>query len=172
MLAPPRAVPTARFASIGAASLVVSGSPLRAAAETISTATTEPALTASALLGFPLCFVTFGILAYFRSQQRLDQDRNAISPDSYDIYSKIWSARSTQAPGYKLVEEEDFEGLDERASEAVQSSLAASWSATPEAGTTDEQALRALQAALADAVEREDYKAAAEIKKRLDETGC
>ena len=81
-----------------------------------------------------------------------------------DIYRKIREARSTRAPGFVfevVAETEEVDKVEEPAAE--QPTLAATAEAVAQARREE------LQTRLAEAVEREDYAAAASLKQELDE---
>ena len=125
----------------------------------------EP-LSSSLMVGIPLAVVV-AFLKFARFEPEADSDPNAIDlGGSFSIQEKIFSARVTAAPGFRLLEEEEEEEQEEKEEAAVGENF------TPSNGLADEFATAAkrkteLRAALEDAIAREDYKAAAELKEQL-----
>ena len=123
-------------------------------------------MSSSLMVGIPLAVVV-AFLKFARFEPEADSDPNAIDlGGSFSIQEKIFSARVTAAPGFRLLEEEEEEEQEEKEEAAVGENF------TPSNGLADEFATAAklkteLRAALEDAIAREDYKAAAELKEQL-----
>ena len=115
----------------------------------------------SIVVGLPLLLIVgFLKLARFEPTPNAVQDPNAIEIDSTTLGDKIFSARATAAPGYRLELDEGNEEQNSPADEA-DDELAGEFAAIA-------QRSEELKAALADAVAREDYDAADKIKRQID----
>ena len=126
-------------------------------------------LHSSLVVGIPLLIAVFTFLRASRSRPAADPLADA---QLSSVSEKIFSARSTRAPGFTFVEVESDHDSDsqtrsgrEEVGRGVDTRLA------QEASTLTASVRRAeeLKSALAKAVAREDYESAAALKRELDQ---
>ena len=123
------------------------------------------------VVGLPLLLIVgFLKLARFPPPAS-DPDPNAIDLGGpLSIQSKIFSARATAAPGFMLVEEDTLDDLKDKAPDDGEDGVSGGDLAGEEDLAARAEWRRAeLQAALDDAVAREDYKTAAQLKEQLED---
>ena len=123
------------------------------------------------VVGLPLLLIVgFLKLARFPPPAS-DPDPNAIELGGpLSIQSKIFSARATAAPGFMLVEEDTLDDLkDENPDDGEDGVSGGDLTGEEDLAARAEWRRAELQAALDDAVAREDYKTAAQLKEQLED---